>query len=196
MFIPMSLSMRRGASRMRLTLLLVAAATAVALTACGSKQQAQQGPPPAMAVKVNEISAQPVTDSSEYVAMLKSRDTASINPQVEGVITHIFVHSGERVNAEAPLMQIDPVKQQATVSNQQAATAAQEANLKLAQQQYDRSSQLAAAGVISREALDQARASLDAAKAQLEALKAGVKEQETQLHYYKVVAPMSGIVGD
>jgi len=181
---------------MRLTLLLVAAATAVALTACGSKQQAQQGPPPAMAVKVNEISAQPVTDSSEYVAMLKSRDTASINPQVEGVITHIFVHSGERVNAEAPLMQIDPVKQQATVSNQQAATAAQEANLKLAQQQYDRSSQLAAAGVISREALDQARASLDAAKAQLEALKAGVKEQETQLHYYKVVAPMSGIVGD
>jgi RND family efflux transporter MFP subunit len=50
--------------------------------------------------------------------------------------------------------------------------------------------------VISRQQLDQSRASLDAAKAQLNALQAGVNEQEAQLHYYKVVAPMSGIVGD
>jgi RND family efflux transporter MFP subunit len=149
-----------------------------------------------MAVKVIPVAMQPIIDSSEYVATLKSRDTANISPQVEGVITHIFVHSGERVNAGAPLMQIDPLKQEATVSNQQAATVAQAANLKWAQQQYDRSSQLAAAGVISREQLDQARANLDAAKAQLDALRAGVKEQQAQLHYYKVVAPMSGIVGD
>jgi RND family efflux transporter MFP subunit len=145
---------------------------------------------------VKPITTQQITDSSEYVAMLKSRDSANISPQVEGVITHIYVHSGDRVNAGVPLMQIDPVKQEATVSNQQAATVAQEANLKWMQQQYERSSQLAAAGVVSREALDQARANLDSAKAQLEALKAGVKEQEAQLHYYKVVAPMSGIVGD
>ena len=175
---------------------MLMAAASITLTACGGKQQAQQGPPPAMAVKVAEISSQPVTDSSEYVAMLKSRDTANINPQVEGVITGIYVHSGDRVNAGAPLMQIDPLKQEATVRNQQASTAAQEANLKWAQKEYDRSSQLAAAGVVSREALDQARTNLDAAKAQLAALQAGVNEQETQLRYYKVVAPMSGIVGD
>jgi RND family efflux transporter MFP subunit len=82
------------------------------------------------------------------------------------------------------------------VRNQQAASAAQEANLKYAQQQYERDSQLAAAGVISKQQLDQSRASLDASKAQLSALQAGVNEQEAQLHYYKVVAPMSGIVGD
>lgn len=149
-----------------------------------------------MAVKVNAISSQPITDSSEYVATLKSRDSANISPQVEGSITHIYVHSGDKVNAGAPLMQIDPLKQEATVRNQQASTAAQEANLKWAQQQYDRSSQLATAGVISREQLDQSRANLDAAKAQLAALQAGVNEQEAQLHYYKVVSPMSGIVGD
>ncbi|HVH89005.1 MAG TPA: efflux RND transporter periplasmic adaptor subunit [Terriglobales bacterium] len=167
-----------------------------ALTACSGKPKGPQGPPPAMLVKVNPISAQPVSDSSEYVATLKSRDSANIMPQVEGIITHIFVHSGDRVSAGTPPMQIDPVKQEATVRNQEAATAAQEANLKLAQQQYDRSSQLAAAGVISREQLDQARANLDAAKAQLTALKASVNEQEAQLHFYRVVAPMAGIVGD
>ena len=166
------------------------------LTACSEKPQGPQGPPPAMAVKVVQVTDQPITDWSEYVSMLKSRDSANISPQVEGVITKIYVRSGDRVATGAPLIQIDPLKQEATVRNQQASTAAQEANLKWAQQQYDRSSQLALAGVISKQELDQARANLDAAKAQLAALQAGVNEQETQLRYYRVVAPMSGIVGD
>ena len=169
---------------------------AIVLSACSGKPQGPQGPPPAMAVKVVPVSSQPITDSSEYVATLKSRDSANISPQVEGTITRIYVRSGDRVKAGTPLIQIDPLKQEATVRNQQASTAAQEANLKWAQQQYERNSQLAAAGVISHQELDQARANLDAAKAQLAALQAGVNEQETQLHYYKVVAPMSGIVGD
>jgi RND family efflux transporter MFP subunit len=149
-----------------------------------------------MQVKVDTITAQPITDSSEYVATLKSRDSANISPQVEGSITQIYVHSGDHVQAGTPLIQIDPLKQEATVRNQQATTAAQEANLKWMQVQYDRAVQLAAAGVISKQELDQARTNLDAAKAQLAAMQAGVNEQETQLHYYKVVAPTSGIVGD
>jgi len=169
---------------------------AIGLGGCSSKPQGPQGPPPAMRVKVDVINPQPVTDSSEYVATLKSRNSATISPQVEGTITKIFVHSGERVSAGEPLIQIDPLKQEATVRNQQASTVAQEANLKWAQQQYDRSAQLAAAGVISKSELDQARANLDAAKAQLAALRASVNEQETQLHYYTVAAPMAGIVGD
>jgi RND family efflux transporter MFP subunit len=149
-----------------------------------------------MPVKVDVIQPQTVTDSSEYVSTLKSRDSANISPQVEGSITQIYVHSGDHVKAGQPLMQIDPVKQEATVRNQEAARAAQEANLKYAQQQYDRDSQLAAAGVISRQALDQSRANLDAYKAQVAAMEAGVHEQQAQLHYYTVVAPMAGIVGD
>ena len=165
-------------------------------TACGEKKQTSQGPPPATLVKVETITAQPITDSSEYVATLKSRDSATISPQVEGSITHIYVHSGDRVEAGAPLVQIDPLKQEATVRNQQASSAAQEANLKWAQVQYDRAVQLAGAGVISKQELDQSRTNLDAAKAQLSALQASVNEQEAQLHYYTVRAPMAGIVGD
>jgi RND family efflux transporter MFP subunit len=171
-------------------------ACAALLTACSGKPQGPHGPPPAMSVKVDTITQQPITDYSDYVSTLKSRESATLSPQVEGSITQIYVHSGEHVNAGAPLMQIDPLKQEATVRNQEASTAAQQANLKWAQQEWDRSTQLAAAGVISKQQLDQSRANLDAAKAQLAALQAGVKEQEAQLHYYKVVAPMAGIVGD
>ncbi|HZQ96271.1 MAG TPA: efflux RND transporter periplasmic adaptor subunit [Candidatus Sulfotelmatobacter sp.] len=149
-----------------------------------------------MPVKVVEARAVPVHDSSEYVATLKSRDSAVIMPQVEGIITQILVHSGDKVSAGAPLMEIDPLKQQATVKSLESARAAQEAQLNWARQQYQRTQGLASAGVVSKQDLDQAKATLDAAEAQIGSLNAQVREQEVQLHYYKVVAPRSGIVGD
>jgi RND family efflux transporter MFP subunit len=117
-------------------------------------------------------------------------------PQVEGIITQIFVHSGEHVADGAPMMQIDPAKQQATLKSQDDARAAQVAQLKWAQQNYERVSGLANAGVVSKQDLDQARATLDAAAAQLHSLESQVNEQTVQLHYYRVVAPRAGIVGD
>jgi RND family efflux transporter MFP subunit len=143
-----------------------------------------------------EAKAQPVNDASEYVATLKSRDSAVIMPQVEGQITQIFVHSGDKVSAGAALMEIDPLKQQATVKSQESARAAQQAQLNWAKQQYERSQGLSAAGVVSKQDLDQAKATFEAAQAQMEALDAQVSEQQVQLHYYKVTALRTGIVGD
>lgn len=149
-----------------------------------------------MPVKVIEARPVPVNDTSDYVATLKSRDSAVIMPQVEGQITQIFVHSGEKVAAGAALIEIDPLKQQATVKSQESARAAQQANLSWAKQQYERSQGLASAGVVSKQDLDQAKATYDSAQAQMDALDAQVREQQVQLHYYKVVAPRAGIVGD
>ena len=187
----------KGALRSITRWLASAAALTVLLgTGCGKK--AAGGPPQggAMPVKVMEAKAVPVSQTSDYVATLKSRDSAAIMPQVEGQIVKIYVHSGDRVSAETPLLQIDPLKQEATVNNQKQTRDAQEANLKYAQQQYDRASGLYAAGVVSKQELDQAKSALDAAKANLEALDASVREQQVQLHYYQVTAPSSGIVGD
>jgi len=117
-------------------------------------------------------------------------------PQVEGQITDIQVHSGDHVTAGQVLIQIDPTKQAATVNSQEHSKAAQEANLAWAKQQYDRASALAAAGVVSKQDLDQARSNLDNAQAQLQSLDAQVQEQKVQLHYYRVTAPVTGIVGD
>src|SRR5258708_7668775 len=180
------------------SLILPGAFLAVLLfaTACGSNKEAKAAAPQAMPVKVQTAKAQKVDDTTDYVATLKSRDSALVMPQVEGIITQIFVHSGERVVAGAPMMQIDPAKQQATVNSQEHARAAQLAQVKWAQQNYDRVSGLANAGVVSKQELDQARATLDAAEAQLHSLEAQVREQQVQLHYYQVIAPRAGIVGD
>jgi len=166
------------------------------LTSCGKKADEPQQGGGAMPVKVQEAKAVPVSDTSDYVATLKSRNSAVIMPQVEGQIVQISVHSGDTVSAGTPMMQIDPLKQQATVKSQEDTRAAAEANLKFAQQQFDRASSLYASGVVSKQDLDQSRSALDSAKSQVQALDASVREQQVQLHYYNVTAPWSGIVGD
>ena len=135
-------------------------------------------------------------DASEYVATLKSRHTTNVQPQVEGVLTRIFVKSGERVKAGAPLMQIDPEKQRATVSSQEATRAQKLAALNYAREQLKRQETLYQGGAASKQQLDEAQTSLAQAQADYDATGAQVREQEVQLAYYKVAAPAAGVVGD
>ena len=162
----------------------------------GAVKGAQPQGPAGIPVKVETAQLVPVKDTTEYVATLKSRDTAVIMPQVEGQITAIFVHSGSRVSAGTPLMQIDPAKQQATLKTQEDTLAAKQAEVRWDEQEFERNSGLYEAKVISKQALDQSRSALDQARAQLQALQAQVRQESVQLHYYRVTAPSAGIVGD
>lgn len=185
----------RVAPRAALPMALFLAALGTACTGTSVKG-AQPQADPAIPVKIQLAQSMAISDTTEYVATLKSRDSAVIMPQVEGQITDIYVHSGDHVSPGIVLMQIDPKKQQATVNSQEHSRAAQEANLAYAQEQYNRISALAAAGVVAKQDLDQAKSALDTAQAQLKSLDAQVQEQQVQLHYYRVTAPSNGIVGD
>ncbi len=172
---------------------------AVSVFVAGCQKSAADNPPgggTAMPVQVQIAASVKVPDTTEYLSILKSRHSASINPQVEGQITRILVKSGDHVKAGTVLLQIDPLKQEATVNSQEAARAAQEANVRFAKISLDRSQKLLDAGVISKHELDNAQTAYDAAVAQLRALDEQVKQQKVQLHYYSVTAPMDGIVGD
>jgi len=185
----------RVAPRAALPMALFLAALGTACTGTSVKG-AQPQADPAIPVKIQLAQSMAISDTTEYVATLKSRDSAVIMPQVEGQITDIYVHSGDHVSPGIVLLQIDPKKQQATVNSQEHSRAAQEANLAYAQEQYNRISALAAAGVVAKQDLDQAKSALDTAQAQLKSLDAQVQEQQVQLHYYRVTAPSNGIVGD
>jgi len=170
-------------------------AMAALLAGCGQKAAANTptGPMPVQVLIVQNTS---IADTTEYLSVLKSRHSANINPQVEGQITKIFVKSGDRVQAGQPLLQIDPLKQEATVSSQEASRAAQEANVALAKVSFDRAKKLYEAGVIPKQDFDSAQSNYDSAVAQLAALAEQVRQQKVELHYYSVSAPMGGIVGD
>ena len=166
---------------------------------CSQKTSAggpRAGGPPAMPVQVRVAQSVRIPDTTEYLSVLKSRQSAVINPQVEGQITKIFVKSGDEVNAGTPLLQIDPLKQEATLNSQAATLASQEANLRLAKISLERAQKLYAAGVTSKQDFDNAQSNYDAIAAQVKALEQQVEQQKVELHYYKVSAPADGIVGD
>src|SRR5262245_8175364 len=176
-----------------------AAAVLVALasSACNRQQQAA-GPPqmPPTPVTLAVAESTPLDETTEYVATLRSLHSTGIQPQIDGQITQIVVKSGDRVATGTPLMQIDPRRQQAAVSSQEAELAAREAAVTFARQQAQRASELFAAGAISKQEQEQATTALQTAEANLKALQAQVRQQEVQLRYYTVAAPTAGIVGD
>jgi RND family efflux transporter MFP subunit len=149
-----------------------------------------------MPVQVRIATSAKIPETTEYLSILKSRHSALINPQVEGQVTKILVKSGDRVTTGTPLLQIDPLKQEATVSGQEASRMAQEASVRYASISLDRAKKLHDAGVISKQDLDNAQTGYDAAVAQLKALDEQVNQQKVELRYYRVSAPMDGIVGD
>lgn len=174
----------------------VVAATAALAVACGGGAAAPPAAPRPAAVTLVTLEQKPVTVSTEFVGVLRSRRSSEIRPQVEGIITRIFVRSGDRVAPGRALLQIDPLRQQAALESNEASRLAQEAAVAYAQQQYERAKQLLDAGATSQQEFEQAETNVKTARASLEALKAREQEARVQLQYYRVTAPTAGIVGD
>src|SRR5271169_3779032 len=112
---------RRGNEPARLGLGSVLVACVIAgvlsLGACSrSKAEGPQGPP-VTPVKVQTVASHEIGDTSEYIATIKSRHSATVMSDVEGWIFDIRVHSGQFVKKGQTLMEIDPRRQQAAVSN-------------------------------------------------------------------------------
>jgi RND family efflux transporter MFP subunit len=149
-----------------------------------------------MPVKVQRIGSQEVGNTSEYVATIKSRNSATIMSDVEGWIFAINVKSGDLVKKGQSLMEIDPRRQAATVSNWESQRASKEANLQLAKVQLDRAKGLYSSGVTSKQDLDQAQSTYDSAAADVKSMEAQINQQQVQLHYFSVFAPVAGIIGD
>jgi multidrug efflux pump subunit AcrA (membrane-fusion protein) len=153
-------------------------------------------PPGGMPVQTQtaDETAVPMTDT--YVATIKSRRSATINPQVTGNLISIAVHSGEHVNKGQVLMEIDPFKQRAMVDSTAATEQQKLAVYQYNQSEVERQRKLFEGGITSRDAYDQALQSFRNAKADYESSVASTGTQKQELAYYRIVAPFAGMVGD
>jgi RND family efflux transporter MFP subunit len=184
----------------RRKLALVPLAVLLALTAltgsgCSNTEAKQPAPQP-MPVKTQTINLTPVPQVDEYVATIKSRRSASIQPQVDGSLTRILVKSGDRVRTGQVLMTIDPLKQQATVDQQRSTEAQKKALLDYNEREADRQRQLYESGVSSKRDYEIATQAYENSKADWESSTAARVTQQRQLAYYNLTAPFDGIVGD
>lgn len=183
----------------KLKLAISVLSIATVLTGCSSKPAQQAGAgagPQAMPVQTVTVEPQPVARGDEYVSTIKSRRSATITPQVAGNLVKIEARSGDHVMAGQLLMVIDPLKQQATVDSQRSTEKQKQAVYEYNQVEVERQRKLYAAGVTSRDTLDQAEQAYKNSKADYESAVASRATQESELAYYSIRAPFDGIVGD
>jgi len=162
---------------------------------------ASAGPPPAV-VKLATVQVGAIEDSSEFIASLESRHSVKLQPRIQGQVTQIFVNPGTDVPVGAPILQIDPKQQQASVNSVSAAAQgaqsqlanaraqltsleaerlSNEADVKLNQQEYQRYSNLAAQGAVARQTSDQYLNKRDVAQATLRATIGKIQAQQATI---------------
>ncbi len=172
-------------------------ALAVSIAGCkGAPAKSANQAPPAMPVKIQTVALKPVPVSDSYVATIKSRRSATIQPQVSGNLTQIFVHSGQLVRAGQRLMEIDPRQQQAIVAQAQATEQQAMAVYQYNQKDIVRQKSLFSSGITSKQAFQQANQTYGSSKATYESDVAARQSAQQQLAYFHVSAPLAGVVGD
>jgi RND family efflux transporter MFP subunit len=174
--------------KLQYSALVLTGILALGISGCKSSTPAAAAPGgfQAMPVQVGAVTLSPVPTSDTYVATVKSRRSATMQPQVAGNLTKIFVKSGDKVAAGQLLMQVDPLKQMAQ----------KKAVYDYNKTEVERQKKLFEAGVTSRDAYDQALQAFQNSKGDYDANVALTGTQKEQLAYYQIRAPFSGIVGD
>lgn len=138
-----------------------AASLVLLLLAAGCpKPPAEGGPPGSFPVTaiVAPVKAAPLEQRLSLVGTLAAFESVDIRSETDARIREVLFEEGAVVAAEKPLFKLDDSKLQA-----QLAEAA--ARQRLAQENFERSSQLLANNTISRQEFDQAQSELNAASA-------------------------------
>lgn len=186
-----------------LRLAAVAAATLLALSACGkSEESAQQGKggaagqqAPAPVVGVVTVQPQSVTISTDLPGRLESRRSADILPQVNGIIKKRLFQEGSYVKAGQALYQLDDATYTASLESARAELASAQATLAKANADLARYKPLVAADAISKQDYDAAVQSKRSGEAGVKAAQAAIRSAQINVDRSRISAPISGYIG-
>ena len=176
--------------------------TSLLFTACFDEKdkksaaagQQRQMPPSKVDVFVAKKSNVPI--SFDYTATLTSQQDVIIYPKVSGTIIKQFFKPGDSVKAGDKLFLIDPEKYQAGYDALEAAIGVANANLKNAQTEFNRISNLYKKNAVSQKEYDAAVSALEIANANLLSARANAKNAKIDLGYTSITAPFDGVLGD
>ena len=156
----------------------------------------QQRQMPSSKVDVFVAKKSDVPISFDYTATLTSQQDVIVFPKVSGTITKQFFKPGDNVKAGDKLFLIDPEKYQASYDALEAAIGVSNANLKNAQTEFNRISNLYKKNAVSQKEYDAAVSALEIANANLLSARASAKNAKIDLGYTSITAPFDGVLGD
>ena len=161
---------------------LLACAAALSASACKAKEEPAAEAKPVVTARTVSASVEPFTQLLSAIGVVVSRPGryAALSAPSPTRIAKVYVSSGQRVAAGAPLVEFEQVAFNAAAS-------AAEAALNTAQRNHDRALRLANEGILPRKDAEQAAA--DLGKARTDAVNA---ERARQLSVLR--SPVSGVV--
>lgn len=115
--------------------------------------------------------------------------------RVTGIITEIVVEDGAPVSAGDVIFKIEPDTYEADVAAKEAAVERASANVKLAEIELVRKTELLRREAIAESELDIAQANASVAHAELAAAEADLKEARLNLDRTEIIAPFDGRIG-
>lgn len=133
------------------------------------------------AVEAAKVEIMKLTDDTQAVGSLRSRQGVIVRPEVSGRITQLNFKDGDRVRKGQLLVQLDDQLQLAQVQQSQA-------ELSIALANHQRNQELVAQNFISKRSVDESAANLEVAQAKLALSRATAAR-------LKVMAPFDGLVG-
>lgn len=192
---------RTGLNKLLWLALLVLLVAAVAYWLLANKEEKQQ-------LATATVTKSDIENLVTATGSLEPSDYVDVGAQVTGQLEHLLVDVGDEVKKGDLLAEIDATvyiakvdATRAQLRNQNALLEDRHAQLTLAELKYQRAKNLVDERAATKEALETAQAGLRSAKAQIKALEAqieqtasGLREQEANLKYASIYAPMDGTV--
>jgi membrane fusion protein (multidrug efflux system) len=165
---------------------------AIGLAAGCSKEAAQpQRPVP----QVTVVTVQPTTIPyvMSFVAQTESSRQVDIVARVSGYLDKIAYQEGELVKEGQVLFELDPKPFRAQLDAARGELLAQQARFTTAKANLDRVKPLVALDALSKADLDRSQGEYDSANAAVFAAQAKAREQELNLGYATILAPVTGL---
>jgi membrane fusion protein, multidrug efflux system len=181
-----------------LALALLIASSAVGLSACGKKEdanaQAPEQPTLITADNISVVDTLRIASGPALSGELAAEKTAQVRSEVSGSVVQVYVETGERVSAGTALARIDATTAAAAELSARTGVTAAEAQAAQTKKELDRAERLNAAGAIADRDLENARLTNSTAMAQLANVKSAYAAANKQLRSATVRAPFAGIV--
>jgi len=172
--------------------LAASALSALALTACGEKNEYVAPPPPK--VTVAQPTQAPYTRYLEATGNTAAINIADLVARIPGFLTTVDYQDGAAVKKGTLLFTIEPESYKLKLDQSKAAQTSAEATLKQAKPAFDRQADLLKSGSSTQAQYDQALAAFVSAQAGVEQAKVNTQLAQINYDYTQVAAPFDGIV--
>jgi membrane fusion protein (multidrug efflux system) len=163
-------------------------------TAIGLPAYAQQAaPPPAVLVQLAELRS--MTKQAEFVGRAEALEKVDLRARVQGFLSPRLFKEGDDVKEGQVVFTIERQPFEAAVDQRKAQLTAARATLVNADQQLQRTAELARKGNTPIAQLDQRTAEQGQAKAAVVEAEANLRDAQIQLSYTEIKTPISGRIG-